>query len=73
MEAEKETERRTHAPGLVFPPAGPDHDYTGMQLPFIGSIAEYAARHDYDLLLSPARRRATPRSGGWSATGGWTA
>ncbi|WP_329316578.1 LacI family DNA-binding transcriptional regulator [Streptomyces sp. NBC_01262] len=49
-----ETERRTHALGLVYPPAGADRDYTGMQLTFIGIIAEYAARHDYDLLLSPS-------------------
>jgi hypothetical protein len=48
METVMETERRTHALGLVHPPAGPGHDYTGMQLTFIGIIAEYAARHDYE-------------------------
>jgi DNA-binding LacI/PurR family transcriptional regulator len=41
---------RTHALGLVFPPAG-DH-YTGMQLDFIGAIAETAQAYGYDVLLT---------------------
>lgn len=42
--------------GLVYPPAGRNRDYTGMQLAFIGGVAEAATAHDYDVLLSPADR-----------------
>jgi DNA-binding LacI/PurR family transcriptional regulator len=41
---------RTRSLGLVFPPAG--SHYTDMQLDFIGSVAEAAAAHDHDVLLS---------------------
>ena len=41
---------RTSSLGLVFPPAG--SHYTDMQLDFIGSVAEAAAAHDHDVLLS---------------------
>lgn len=42
--------------GLVYPPAGRNRDYTGMQLAFIGGVAEAATSYDYDVLLSPADR-----------------
>ncbi|MCF1596854.1 hypothetical protein L0P92_25280, partial [Streptomyces muensis] len=44
----------THTLGLLYPPSGRKRDYTTMQLAFIGGIAEAAAAHGYDLLLSPA-------------------
>ncbi|WP_019060913.1 LacI family DNA-binding transcriptional regulator [Streptomyces prunicolor] len=40
---------RTRALGLVFPPAG--GRYTGMQLDFVGRVAEAAQAYDYDVLL----------------------
>jgi DNA-binding LacI/PurR family transcriptional regulator len=43
----------THTLGLLYPPAGRNRDYTGMQLAFIGGVAEAAAAHGYDLLLAP--------------------
>lgn len=43
----------THTLGLLYPPAGRNRDYTNMQLTFIGGVAEAAALHGYDLLLSP--------------------
>jgi DNA-binding LacI/PurR family transcriptional regulator len=46
----------THTLGLVYPPAGAGGEYTGMQLAFIGGVAEAAAGYDHDLLLSPADR-----------------
>lgn len=46
----------THTLGLVFPPAGRNRDYTGMQLAFIGGVAEASTTYDYDVLLSPADR-----------------
>jgi DNA-binding LacI/PurR family transcriptional regulator len=49
---------RTHALGLVFPPAG-EH-YTGMQLDFIGSIAEAARAYDYDILLTAGTEADDP-------------
>ncbi|MGW0844881.1 LacI family DNA-binding transcriptional regulator [Streptomyces sp. NPDC002787] len=48
----------THALGLVYPPAGRNRDYTGMQLAFIGGVAEAATTYDYDVFLSPANRAA---------------
>ncbi|MFE7835547.1 LacI family DNA-binding transcriptional regulator [Streptomyces sp. NPDC057474] len=45
-----------HTLGLVYPPAGRNRDYTGMQLAFIGGVAEAATTYDYDVLLSPADR-----------------
>ncbi|MGW0330937.1 LacI family DNA-binding transcriptional regulator [Streptomyces sp. NPDC003011] len=50
----------TRALGLVYPPAGRRRDYTGMQLTFIGGVAEAAGTHDYDVLLSPADRADDP-------------
>ncbi len=46
----------TRTLGLVYPPAGRGRDYTGMQLAFVGGVAESATTYDYDLLLSPAER-----------------
>jgi DNA-binding LacI/PurR family transcriptional regulator len=42
--------QRTRTLGLVFPPA--DRHYTGMQLDFIGSVAEAAQAYGYDVLLT---------------------
>ncbi|MGP4052167.1 LacI family DNA-binding transcriptional regulator [Streptomyces sp. 2A115] len=50
----------THTLGLVYPPAGRARDYTGMQLSFIGGVAETATTYDYDLLLSPADTTGDP-------------
>ncbi|EKX68650.1 LacI family DNA-binding transcriptional regulator [Streptomyces ipomoeae] len=50
----------THILGLVYPPAGRGHDYTGMQLAFIGGVAEAATTYDYDVLLSPANEVDDP-------------
>jgi DNA-binding LacI/PurR family transcriptional regulator len=47
---------RTRTLGLVFPPA--DHRYTGMQLDFIGRVAEAAQAYDYDVLLTTGREVA---------------
>ncbi|WP_052432463.1 LacI family DNA-binding transcriptional regulator [Streptacidiphilus carbonis] len=47
-----------HTLGLVYPRAG--RNYTAMQLDFIGGVAEAAARHDYDLLLSPGDTADVP-------------
>lgn len=49
---------RTRTLGLVFPPAG-EH-YTGMQLDFIGSIAEAARACDYDVLLTTGTEASDP-------------
>jgi DNA-binding LacI/PurR family transcriptional regulator len=54
------TEAGTHTLGLLYPPAGRDRDYTSMQLAFVGSVAEFAARYGYDVLLSPAGTRDDP-------------
>ncbi|BEL04392.1 LacI family DNA-binding transcriptional regulator [Actinoplanes sichuanensis] len=45
-------EGRTQALGLVIPPAG--RRLTGMQLEFVASVVEAAARADMDVLLSPS-------------------
>ncbi|XVU21011.1 LacI family DNA-binding transcriptional regulator [Actinoplanes sp. CA-054009] len=45
-------EGRTHTLGLVIPPAG--RRLTGMQLDFVASVVEAAARADLDVLLSPS-------------------
>ncbi|ACU72505.1 transcriptional regulator, LacI family [Catenulispora acidiphila DSM 44928] len=45
-------EGRTRTVGLVIPPAGPR--LTSMQLDFVGSVVEAAARVDLDVLLSPS-------------------
>ena len=50
----------THTLGLVYPPAGRARDYTGMQLAFVGGVAEAATTYDYDLLLSPANAASDP-------------
>ncbi|MCD9880095.1 LacI family DNA-binding transcriptional regulator [Streptomyces guryensis] len=50
----------THTLGLLYPPAGRNRDYTTMQLAFVGGVAEAAAAHGYDLLLSPGDRRDDP-------------
>lgn len=50
----------TRTLGLVYPPAGRNRDYTGMQLSFVGGVAEAATTYDYDLLLSPADRASDP-------------
>ncbi|MFE6620401.1 LacI family DNA-binding transcriptional regulator [Streptomyces sp. NPDC057740] len=47
-------EHATHTLGLLYPPSGRMGDYTTMQLAFIGGVAEAAAAHGYDMLLSPA-------------------
>lgn len=47
-------EHATLTLGLLYPPSGRMRDYTTMQLAFIGGVAEAAAAHGYDLLLSPA-------------------
>ena len=47
---------RTRALGLVFPPAG--DQYTGMQLDFVGRVAEAAQAYDYDVLLTSGREVA---------------
>ncbi|KUN95457.1 LacI family DNA-binding transcriptional regulator [Streptomyces caeruleatus] len=47
-------DRATHTLGLLYPPSGRKGDYTTMQLAFIGGVAEAAASHGYDMLLSPA-------------------
>ncbi len=60
----------THTLGLLYPPSGRKGDYTTMQLAFIGGVAEAAAAHGYDMLLSPAetaddesfRRMVRPRA-----------
>ncbi|NGO13012.1 LacI family transcriptional regulator [Streptomyces sp. HC44] len=52
--------RPTHTLGLLYPPAGRDHRYTGMQLAFIGGVAEAATEHGYDLLLSPSYTESEP-------------
>jgi DNA-binding LacI/PurR family transcriptional regulator len=44
---------RRRALGLVFPPA--DDRYTGMQLEFIGRVAEAAQAYDYDILLTTGK------------------
>ncbi|WP_329310918.1 LacI family DNA-binding transcriptional regulator [Streptomyces sp. NBC_01262] len=44
---------RSRALGLVFPPAG--DRYTGMQLDFVGRVAEAAQAYDYDVLLTTGR------------------
>jgi DNA-binding LacI/PurR family transcriptional regulator len=51
---------RTHTLGVAYPPAGRTRDYTGMQLAFIGGVAEAATSYDYDLLLSPADTTRDP-------------
>ncbi|MES5820694.1 substrate-binding domain-containing protein [Streptomyces sp. RG80] len=50
----------THTLGLLFPPAGRGHDYTTMQLAFVGGVAEAATSCGYDLLLSPAGTHEDP-------------
>jgi len=45
-------EGRTHTLGLVIPPAG--QRLTDMQLGFVASVVEAAARVDLDVLLSPS-------------------
>jgi DNA-binding LacI/PurR family transcriptional regulator len=45
-------EGRTRTLGLVIPPAG--GRLTFMQLEFVGSVMEAAAREDFDVLLSPS-------------------
>lgn len=50
----------THTLGLLYPPAGPRHDYTTMQLAFVGGVAEAAAQQGYDLLLAPAGAHDDP-------------
>lgn len=50
----------THALGLLYPPSGRNREYTGMQLAFIGGVAEAATTYGYDLLLSPAERAGEP-------------
>lgn len=47
-----------HTLGLVYPPSG--RGYTAMQLDFVGGVAEAAAQHDYDLLLSPGDSVGAP-------------
>jgi DNA-binding LacI/PurR family transcriptional regulator len=42
----------THALGLVIPPLR--HHLSTEQLEFIGAVADAAADHDYDILLSPS-------------------
>lgn len=48
----------TRALGLVFPPAS--DRYTGMQLDFVGRVAEEAQRYDYDVLLTTGREVDDP-------------
>ncbi|MHC3474446.1 LacI family DNA-binding transcriptional regulator [Streptomyces sp. 7R007] len=50
----------TRTLGLLYPPAGRNREYTAMQLAFVGGAAESAARHGYDLLLSPDGSHETP-------------
>ncbi|GAA1858039.1 LacI family DNA-binding transcriptional regulator [Actinomadura bangladeshensis] len=45
-------EGRTHTIGLVIPPAG--RSLTDMQLGFVASVVDAAARTDLDVLLSPS-------------------
>src|SRR6185437_13737912 len=45
-------EGRTRTLGLVIPPAS--QRLTDMQLGFVASVGEAAARHDLDVLLSPS-------------------
>lgn len=52
------THDRAYALGLVFPPAG-EH-YTGMQLDFIGGIAEAARDYGYDVLLTTGTKVDDP-------------
>ena len=49
---------QTRALGMVFPPA--DHRYTGMQLDFVGRVAEAAQTYDYDVLLTTGREVDDP-------------
>lgn len=49
---------RTRALGMVFPPA--DDRYTGMQLDFVGRVAEAAQGYDYDILLTTGRETGDP-------------
>ncbi|MFE9443794.1 LacI family DNA-binding transcriptional regulator [Streptomyces sp. NPDC006602] len=51
-----QAEGGTRTLGLVYPPAGRNRDYTGMQLTFVGGVAEAATTYEYDVLLSPADR-----------------
>jgi len=51
---------RTHTLGLLYPPAGRGRHYTGMQLDFIGGVAEAATEYGYDLLLSPSGSENEP-------------
>ena len=51
-------EGRTRTLGLVIPPAS--LRLTDMQLGFVASVVEAAARADLDVLLSPVRRRPRP-------------
>jgi DNA-binding LacI/PurR family transcriptional regulator len=50
----------THTLGLLYPPSGRGRTYTTMQLAFVGGIAEAAATHGHDLLLSPGDSRDDP-------------
>lgn len=52
------TIERTRALGMVFPPA--NHRYTGMQLDFVGRVAEAAQSYDYDVLLTTGREVGDP-------------
>ncbi|MFJ3667357.1 LacI family DNA-binding transcriptional regulator [Streptomyces sp. NPDC090106] len=50
---------RTDTLALVFPPSRNGHHYTDMQLGFLGSVVEAAAREEYDVLVSAAGGNGT--------------
>ena len=64
-------EGRTRTIGLVIPPAS--QRLTDMQLGFVASVVEAAARADLDVLLSRPAATTTVPSSASSPAGGWTA